>query len=131
MYKKYKPYICFSGADVVAFIDNKAYGEVLDININTKSKELIIKTVLFDTLIKTHKEFQSMTNSKILVVFLNEYGNKMYRVYDGIKFSHEEIEYSIEKIKMNNSYIFSYRNSSDYEDFSTSIEKLREDVFNV
>lgn len=130
MSEKYKHYICFGGADIAIFIDNQAYGEIDDIYINTKTKELTIKTVIFNTLVDTLKEFTSTNNSKVLIVFCNEYGYKMYRVFNGVKFSHEDIQYSTTAMLMHNSFVFTFEDSTPYENFST-IDELRKEIFNV
>ena len=86
--------------------------------------------MIFNTLVDTLKEFTSTNNSKVLIVFCNEYGYKMYRVFNGVKFSHEDIQYSTTAMLMHNSFVFTFEDSTPYENFST-IDELRKEIFNV
>lgn len=122
-------YYAFGGSDIVVYIDNIVFSEVKEVFINTKKKQVEFKTILFNTSIKTSKELTSKKDAKVLFVFANEYGEKMYRVINKIKFSHEEVKYSIDKLIMYNSYIFDFEEISLYESFDR-LDELREEVFN-
>lgn len=128
--KDYKTLHAFEGCDFVIFLDNKVISELDDIVIDTKKNEIELRTTLFSSLKMKHKELVKKEDSKMLVVFSNEYGEKMYRTFNGISFSHEKIAYSIRNSNMYNAYIFNFKDVSFYEDFST-VDELRKDVFNV
>lgn len=128
--KDYKTLHAFEGYDCVIFLDNKIISESDDIIIDTKKNEIELRMTLFSSLKMKHKEFINIAYSKMLVVFSNEYNEKMYRTFNGIRFSHEKIIYSTTNTKMYNSYIFNFQNTSSYEDFST-INELRKKIFNV
>lgn len=128
--KDYKTLHAFEGCDFVIFLDNKVISELDDIVIDTKKNEIELRTTLFSSLKMKHKELIKKEDSKMLVVFSNEYGEKMYRTFNGISFSHEKIAYSIRNTKMYNAYIFNFKDASSYEDFST-VDELRKDVFDV
>lgn len=128
--KDYKTLHAFEGCDFVIFLDNKVISELDDIVIDTKKNEIELRTTLFSSLKMKHKELVKKEDSKMLVVFSNEYGEKMYRTFNGISFSHEKIAYSIRNSNMYNAYIFNFKDASFYEDFAT-VDELRKDVFNV
>lgn len=125
-----KCYTCFGGSDIVIYLDNKVVAETEQVNVNTHTRQVEIKAIVFKTLIELSKELNSKTNSKLLFVFVNEHGDKMYRVISGVQFSHEMITYSIDKMTMYNSFIFDFDVISTYEEFSVSVDELREGVFN-
>ena len=125
-----KTYSSFSGTDILIILDNKIIGETYSINIDSKKKELIISAIIFQGIIDIHEEMTKKENSKLLLIFGNEYDFHMYRIIEGIKYSHEFVKYSIDDKSIIQNYVFNFENANPYKEHLSSIKDLRNQVFN-
>ena len=120
----------FNGCEIIFFLDNNSMGEISGINVNSKTKELTIDIVIFNSMVKCHDFLVSRTNSKLLLVFNNIYGHKMYRVIEGIKYDHEIDSFDISDKFFTEKYVFNYEEISSYKEITCPVEELRNQVFN-
>lgn len=124
-----RTYPSFCGSNILIILDNEIIAEASSINIDSKKKELTISIVMFSNIIKLHKELIKKENSKLLIIFANEYGFHMHRVIKGIKYSNESIKYSIDDMNTIQNYIFSFEEVNPYEEYIGSVDDLRNQVF--
>lgn len=124
--KEDKSYSAFTAGDVVFVMDKKIIGEINSILINSEKKEISLRLCIFNTIAETDCFLKSIENSTFLQVFCNEYEDKIYRSFTGLKFKHEITKMSVEDICLTEEYVFEYSNANPFSTFDCTLKELIE-----
>lgn len=133
MIKEFKTnylYSAFNGSEVEVFIDNIAFGEIQKVEYDTIKKEIKLNLAIFNSMVDTNEYFINMNNSNILYVFQNEYGDKMYRLFNNVTYVGEKGQQSVDEMYFTTNYIFSFESATPYTKFECSVQELSEQIFN-
>lgn len=95
-----RTYTSFGGADIVIYCHGEALGEAQSYSVDESTNVLTIDFTIFE--INRINEYIELLNEygRALVRYMNEYGNQMFVVIEGITFNSRRYRHSIDDVAL-------------------------------
>ena len=126
-----KTYYTFGGCDMLVLINGKGYGEIekLDFNSTRKGKEIELTFSLFPGL--DYFDQTEINGVTLLQIYANEYGDKYFRKFEGLKFVGEKGIYTVDDISVKTTFIYSCDSYTRLDKMNFTVEDAMKGNYNV
>nr|DAV25201.1 MAG TPA: hypothetical protein [Caudoviricetes sp.] len=109
-----KTYTSFVGSDFVLLCNGKVYGDMQACRVNSINKTIEIDFNVFSFIPKTEFELRSVNNGRFVEVFINEYDDKIFKVFTGVKYKGYKSNHAIDDCAIISTLIFDYESDTPF-----------------
>lgn len=119
-----KVYHSMGGSDMVWIINGQIVGELHTMRLNGNKREISFDVAMFNKIVEVDKLFSSLEDSKIIQVFVNEDGVKVYRTFTNVNFLYKSSVQSIDDPALTERYNLSYNSEIPFSIFDCTLKEL-------